>query len=116
MDLDIGSHGLVMGHPGNVAYDLRTVRLPAGARAASDWEVRSDERGDRVQILGEQDFITGEILEAHICVSDGRDSINFDAGLLPDVEAAADEMRLLTAAVAMSDPEAMIEAEGGGVA
>jgi hypothetical protein len=31
------------------------VRLPAGARAASDWEVSSDERGDRVQILGEQD-------------------------------------------------------------
>jgi hypothetical protein len=114
-----------MGHAGNVAYDLRTVRLPAGARAASDREVRSDERvtryfaisvrGDRVQILGEQDYITGEILEAHMCVSDGRDSIDFDAGLLPDVEAAADEMRRLTTAVAMSDPEATIEAEGGAV-
>jgi hypothetical protein len=114
-----------MGHARNVAYDLRTVRLPAGARAASDWEVRSDERvtryfaisvrGDRVQILGEQDYITGEILEAHTCVSDWRDSIDFDVGLLPDVEAAADEMRRLTAAVAMSDPEPTIEAEGGAV-
>lgn len=91
-----------------------------GSRARSDERVTRyfeiPVRGDRVQILGEQDFITGEILEAHICVSDGRDSINFDAGLLPDVEAAADEMRRLTAAAAMSDPEAMIEAEGGGVA
>ena len=50
-----------------------------------------------------------------MCVSAGRDSIYFDAGLLPDVEAAADEMRRLTAAVAMSDPEATIEAEGGAV-
>jgi hypothetical protein len=63
-----------------------------------------------VQILAEQDYITGEILEAHICVSDGRDSINFDPGLLPDVYDAHDKLETL------SDPEAMIEAEGGGVA
>ena len=67
-----------------------------------------------MQILGEQDYITGEILEAHMCVSDGRDSIDFDAGLLPDVEAAADETRR-DCGRSNVRPEATIEAEGGAV-
>lgn len=72
-------------------------------------------RGDRLQIIGEQDYITGEVLEARIRIWDGRDSIDFDPEMLPDVEAAADEVRRLTAGVAMSDPGAILQLSRQGV-
>ena len=85
------------------------IPLPAGAEAISDPGVRKDGRvthcfaipmrGDRVEILFERDYVTGDVLESHIQIPDGRSSIEFDPEMLPDVRAAVETLSDLMARI-----------------